>query len=279
MTRTATVRRLATATAYGGYTEYTVHGPVSGHTGKVIVWFPPTYETDTTPTPVLTAFHGFRPSPLGYFSVYELDSLIEKQVDAGAMRAPVVVLPAWGPLALHHALMLPDWGTDKKIDTECVDGPNLKMEQWLTVDVPAWVRANLHVSQDRKSWATIGASAGGWCALMATMMHSDTYSAAISLGGYARPVLDPPYIPFTPDSPEGRRYDLVALAKKTPPPVSVWTLTSRPDAMWFQSTSALTAAARKPFSVTPTVLESGRHETLMAHGGAYAGMVRAQVVA
>ncbi|WP_168581465.1 alpha/beta hydrolase [Gephyromycinifex aptenodytis] len=238
-------------TASGGYQEFTVPGPVSGYTGKVTVWFPPSYQDPAARNrqyPVLETYHGYLPSPLAYFSVFHIDSVIAQNVAAHKMREPVVLIPHWGP---------------NRLDTECVNGGpgHIQMEDWLTRDVPAWAYTHLRVAAGRQSWATLGASAGGWCALMSTMLHPSTYSAAISLGGYAKPEFDPSYVPFTPGSLSGRRYDLVQLARTQPPAVALWVLSSVPDKLANPQSTALTAATRPPASVTATVLPTGGHRS------------------
>lgn len=236
-----------TPTSSGGYQTFSVRGPKSGVTGDVTVWFPPGYEQDRAAShPVLEVFHGFLPAPLATFRVFHLDSIIENLVQGRQMRAPVVVIPHWAP---------------DKVDTECVDGggSNPAMETWVTQDVPQWLHGNFRADTERDSWATMGYSAGGWCSLMSTMLHPTTFGAAISLGGYARPTLDPPYVPFGPKSRAGQRYDLVALTKKAPPAVALWTLTSKQDKQSSTTTTALVDAARAPLSVTPTVLTQGSH--------------------
>lgn len=237
-----------TRTSYGGYQTFTVPGPASHHTGQVTVWFPPTYqERPQSHFPVLEVSHGYLPAPLATFTVFHMDAVLHRLHERGKVGLPLLVIPHWSP---------------NRLDTECVDGGrpgDPAIETWMTRDVPAWVYENFRVPSARESWASMGYSAGGWCALMSTMLHPQTYSAAISLGGYAYPDFDPPYIPFTPQSPAGRRYDLVALANRRPPAVALWTLTSKSDKLSNRTSQALIEAARPPLSLTPTVLTAGAH--------------------
>lgn len=240
-----------TATDSGGYEDFTVRGPASGFTGQVTVWFPPSY-TDPANAgreyPVLEGMHGYLPAPLAFFNVFHLDQLLADASAAGAIEEPLLVIPHWAP---------------GKLDTECVDGGPGRpaIETWLGTDIPAWVYANFRVRADRQSWATIGASSGGWCGLMTTMLHPLVFSAAISLGGYARPDFDPPYIPFRPGTSAWRRYDLVRLAGSQPPPVALWVMSSRPDTFAYAQSSALARAVRPPTSVTPTFTPTGGHRS------------------
>jgi pimeloyl-ACP methyl ester carboxylesterase len=79
------------------------------------------------------------------------------------------------------------------VDTECVNGAggNPQLEIWLAQDVPNWVARTFRVQTDQAAWATIGLSAGGWCAAMVAMLHPAQFAAAIVLGGYFRPSLAP----------------------------------------------------------------------------------------
>lgn len=250
-TARASVRLALTPTATGGYEHFTVPGPISGYSGTVTVWFPPSYTRPADARrvyPVVETFHGYLPAPLATFSVFHLDAVVESLARQHRLREALLVIPHWAP---------------NRLDTECVDGGpgRIRMEQWLTQDVPRWVYTHLRVAAGRSSWATLGASAGGWCTLMATTLHPDVFGSAISLGGYARPDFDPSYVPFGPNSELGRRYDLVRLARQAPPAVALWVLASRPDSLSYPQTTALAAATRAPMSVTPTILPSGGHRS------------------
>src|SRR3954467_2708785 len=147
----------------------------------------------------------------------DLGQSVDNEVAAGRMSPVVIVSPQ---------LEIP-----RGRDTECVDGgPGLPaIESWLTVDVPNWVTRTFRVSPERSSWATAGLSAGGWCAAMAALLHPARYGAAMVFGGYFSPSFGAQYKPFPPPSPQGQRYALVGLTKRSPPPVAVWMETSHSD--------------------------------------------------
>jgi len=133
------------------------------------------------------------------------------------------------------------------------------MEDWLTQDVPDWVRHHLRVANDRTSWATMGLSTGGFCSMMATMLHPDTYAAAIELGGYLAPQFDKHYRPFAPGSDAWNRYDLVKLAAAAPPPVQLWIETSTTDTLSYPQNAQLIAHATAPLTVTTDILQDAGH--------------------
>lgn len=206
-----------------GLRVYRVTGRASGYTGTVYAWLPPT----GTPRSALQVFHGY---PVSAQSAFANLGLAGHGHDV--LRRTVVLIPDWSP---------------HELDTECVDGPAVKMETWLTTDVPAWAVQTFGVRPDRDAWAALGYSAGGWCAAMAAMRHPDTYAAGVSMGGYMRPVFSASYRPV---APAGGEYDLPLLARRTPPAVSLLVQYSDHDTLVAPSSKELVAAARPPLSVT-----------------------------
>lgn len=233
----------------GQYLTVTVPGPVSHTTGTVTVWVPQSYMQAGSAQrhyPVIEVFHGVPGSPLEYAHDIDLGRMVAGLAAAGQMKEAILVMPD---------------STPGHVDTECVNGGSTgpAMEDWLTQDVPSWVRDHLRVQQDRASWATMGLSTGGFCSLMATMLHPETYGAAIELGGYLAPVFDPHYRPFAPGTAAWNRYDLLKLAATTPPPVQLWIETSKTDTLSFPGNSRLIATASPPMKVTADILQDAGH--------------------
>ncbi len=176
-----------------------------------------------------------------------LGRAIAHQVALGHMRQPLIVEPEqWIP---------------SDVDTECVNGAanHPQVETWLTADVPSWVAHTFRVATQRSAWATIGLSAGGWCANMATMLHPAQYGAAIDMGGYFHPETTPFYRPYPPGSRLAARYNLVARARQNPPPVDIWMETSHLDPVSYHSSAAFLRATRAPLSVHAVVLRNVGH--------------------
>jgi enterochelin esterase-like enzyme len=242
------LRKLSAA----GVASFQVRGRASGIVGTVVVQLPPGYTDPANASvryPVLETFSGYPGSPYQWVETMGLGSVMTQEVAAGHMRPALVVSPQ---------LEVPPG-----VDTECVNGRpgNPQLETWLTRDVPSWVTHTFRVRTDRASWATVGLSAGGWCAAMATMLHPAQYGAAIVMGGYFRPELSPFYQPYPHGSPRATRYDLVALARWSPPPVAIWLETSHADATSYRSSAAFLAAARPPLAVHAVVLQHAGHRT------------------
>lgn len=225
-------------------------GPKSGLTGQVLVSLPQGYQDPVNADrsyPVIVAFHGYPGSPQvwmqGVNLVPSIDALSARHVmDDAIVVAPQIEFPA---------------GTD----TECVNGGKgqPQVETWLADDVPAGIISRLRVRLDRSSWAAIGFSSGGWCAAMITMLHPEVFGAGIILGGYAVPVFGPGYRPFRLGDPAARRYDLLALAQASPPPVALWLQTSKADGLSYTSSMAMLKTARPPLAIQSRVEVNAGH--------------------
>jgi len=233
----------------GRVLRYVVTGARSRITAPVVIVLPRTYFAAGSATrsyPVLEAFSGYPGGPSQWVETMSLDANLDSESSAGRIRDALLVMPT---------VEVPPGR-----DTECVNGSagDPEVETWLTQDVPAWVQRTFRVRTDRTAWATIGLSAGGWCAGMAAMLHPDRYSAAIVLGGYYQPK----YGNWRPSDQTGRlrrRYNLVMLAHDSPPPIAIWDETSHSDRTSYLSTKEFLAAARPPLSIEAVVLDHAGH--------------------
>lgn len=236
---------------------FRVTGQRSGLSGTVVVQLPPGYRDARNAAeryPVLETFHGYPGAPRQWVDAMDLGGAVSRAVAAHRIRPVLIVSPQ---------LEIPGG-----VDTECVNGSpgSPQLETWVTKDVPTWVAATFRVTADRASWATIGLSFGGWCAAMATMLNPAQYAAAIVMGGYFRPEFGPFYRPYPPSAGLARRYDLVALARRAPPPVALWIETSHSDAVSYGSSAALLKAARPPLAIDATVLQHAGHRLSLWQG-------------
>lgn len=232
-----------------GLLTYVVHGALSGLTGTVLVQLPPGYTSAaaTERYPVLEAFQGYPGEPLTWIKLFHLPQIVGHLVHAHELRQPLIVIPQ---------VEFPSG-----VDTEGVNGPagQPQVETWLTRDIPDWVGQHFSVVANRNAWATIGLSAGGFDAAMATILHPAQYGAGIVLAGYFRPDFGPFYEPFAADSPLGRRYDLPRTVASHPPPVSLWVQTSHADKVSYSSSAQLLRATRAPMAVHAVVLRNAGH--------------------
>ncbi|HET9649492.1 MAG TPA: alpha/beta hydrolase-fold protein, partial [Microlunatus sp.] len=242
---------LPAGAAAKGLLSYTVKGPLSGITASVVVQLPPGYSSPANAReryPVIETFGGYPGVPAQFMRTLNLGGLIADAVSAHQMRSALLVAPQ---------VQIP-----LGVDTECVNGEPSKpqIETWLAEDVPNWIARTFRINTERSSWATMGLSAGGWCAAMATMLHPAQYSAAVVLGGYFHPDFGPYYEAFPKTSPLETRYDLVKLSSH-PPPVALWLETSHADALSYSSSARLLHTARPPMAVNAVVLQQAGHRT------------------
>lgn len=233
-----------------GLATFTVHGPLSGLTGTVLVQLPPGYQSATGAVrryPVLEAFHGYPSAPAGWDRLFHIGEAMRTQEDAGRLHPTIVVMPQ---------IEIP-----RGVDTEGVNGlaGQPQLETWLTRDVPDWVAHTFRVEADRDAWATIGYSTGGFDAAMATLLHPAQYGAGIVLGGYYTPEFGRFYTPYPPSSPLAARYDLPAVVGQEAPPVALWLETSHADPVSYPSSTAFLHAVRPPTAVHAVVLKDAGH--------------------
>lgn len=245
-----TLPPLPTGIGADGVVAYTVTGPQSGLTGTVVVQLPAGY-TDAADAavryPVIETFQGYPGGPTQWIRTMNLGGAIADAVSGRRMRPALIVSPQ---------VEIP-----AGVDTECVNGApgRPQLETWLTSDVPAWVARTFRVNTARSSWATIGLSAGGWCAAMAALLHPAQYSAAIVMGGYFTPDFGPAYEPYPASSPLASRYDLLRLAQRSPPPVALWLETSHADPLSYGSSAKLLHVVKPPLAVDAIVLQHAGH--------------------
>jgi enterochelin esterase-like enzyme len=228
-----------------------VPGPRSATTAEALVVLPTGYCTTPAPAggyPVIEAFHGYPGTPEQWLDAMHLMPSMDAAVTAHQLAPSVVVIPT---------LEVPAGR-----DTECVDAGDgqPKLDTWLSQDVPDYVEKHYAVSRQPSSWATMGLSMGGWCANAMAMLHPDRFSAAVAFGGYSRLDLGS-WRPFSANSPEAKRYDLVALAKQDPPAVRLWGLASKEDTLSWPSTQALASAVHGPTTMTLVTQQQGGHRT------------------
>jgi S-formylglutathione hydrolase FrmB len=123
--------------------------------------------------PVIELLHGTPGTPEDWTRAGMADITADQWAAAHNGVAPVIVMPD------------PNGGFTA--DTECVDGRAGRAETYLTTDVPAWVASRLGTSADRRSWAIVGSSEGGYCALDLALRHPDRYAAFADFSGLDRP--------------------------------------------------------------------------------------------
>lgn len=172
-----TVEHLRFGKARGGAMSTTAYGPRSHITGSIYVWLPPEYGQPAYRTarfPVVELLPGYPGSPSAWFVAmnagHELESLIQQ----------------------HHAkpmiLVAPKMNVLGRVDPGCADLPHgSQTSTWLGEDVPTLVQQNFRALPGPAHWATMGYSAGAYCATNLALQHPKRFHAVVSLSGYNAP--------------------------------------------------------------------------------------------
>ena len=240
----APAAKTVSAATAGQIVKFTVAGKASGITVPMWAYLPPGYgNSPATRYPVIEALHGYPSSPVQWLKGFGVAAVLNGEIAAGRMAPTVVLFPYQTPQPM--------------IDTECanlVNGP--QAETFLTVDVPAFVRAHLAVRTDAAGWGLIGYSAGGYCATDLALRHPTEYAAGASLSGYATPGI------VIGDNLEHTTYDDVWRLKHLPiPAVALYLSCAKTDRLALRATQDLARAAHAPLSVTLAYIAGGGHNS------------------
>jgi S-formylglutathione hydrolase FrmB len=159
----------------GTVVSLTVPGTTSGFAARPAqVYLPPAWSAPRqAPLPVVVLLHGTPGAPTDWVEGGEAQVTADAWAAAHGGVAPVLVMP--------------DVNGSFTGDTECVDSPLGRVETYLTVDVPAAVRAELGTLPPGPAWAVAGLSEGGSCAIVLALRHPDLFGAFGDFGGLAGP--------------------------------------------------------------------------------------------
>lgn len=140
------------------------------------VYLPPAYLVSPRPAlPVLVLLSGQPGATTDWLRFGQLAPAVDRFAGRHGGLAPVVVLPDHLGSTLANPL--------------CLDSRLGLVESYLSVDVPAWVRANLQVATDPAAWAIGGFSQGGTCALQLAVRAPAVYPTFVSIAGPREPTL------------------------------------------------------------------------------------------
>jgi S-formylglutathione hydrolase FrmB len=198
--------------------------------------------------PAVLVLTGYPSDPRAEITRLALPSTAAAEVEAGRLRPTVFIM-------MFSSVDMPR-------DTECTDIPDgPQAATFFATDVPFAMQRSFRVATGRDSWAVMGDSTGGYCALKLAMMHSDRFAAAISLSGYYTAVRD-----FTTGNLYGRsaayqsENDLFwRLRHRPPPPVSVLLATSRVGERDYPATLQFLGLIRPPMRGYRLIVPVGGH--------------------
>jgi enterochelin esterase-like enzyme len=226
-------------------------GTRSGLTHHGLLYLPAAYFVGDSQRrfAAMEVFHGYPGSPETFPQLMNIQARLDTEIAAGRVPPVVVVIPqvyAGGR------------------SSECVNAIHgAQWETYLSIDVLNDVTRTFRVDSSR-SWATLGVSTGGFCAVNLALHHPERYAAAASLSGYFTAGEDP----GTPDLYQGARFasrensPLWWVRYRTPVAPALYLSASGgdPDAMREARAMAATLRRYAPSLPTRTVLTtSGGH--------------------
>lgn len=153
----------------------TIPGTVSRFPARqALVYLPPAALVANPPAlPVLVMLAGQPGSPEHVFIAGHLDRVIDKLAALDGGLAPIVVVP--------------DQLGTPSVNPMCVDSALGNSATYLTVDVPAWIHANLDVMPGAAAWGIGGFSQGGTCAIQLGAGHPELFGSIIDVSGELEP--------------------------------------------------------------------------------------------
>ncbi|RKE19303.1 alpha/beta hydrolase family protein [Streptomyces sp. TLI_171] len=109
------------------------------------------------------------------------------------IRAGEAIKTADAYAAAHNGyapiLVMVDATGNFKTDTECVNGKPGKAEDHLVKDIPPYIARTFNAATGPRSWAVVGWSMGGTCAVDLAVVHPEVFGHFVDISGDAGPNL------------------------------------------------------------------------------------------
>jgi hypothetical protein len=171
----ATASSTSTQGAAGRIGWVQLPGPLSGYSRRGLVYLPPQYSEARyagVRFPVLELFHGTPGTPLSWQTVLRIGQVADTLIAKHLMGPMVLVMPA-----------INGTGHDYQ---DCVNGPSVNDDTYLTRDVRTDISFRYRVSRDAYQWGLAGYSSGGFCAADLALRHPSSFGSAAVINGYYR---------------------------------------------------------------------------------------------
>ena len=161
----------------GALRKATIPGTDSGlATREAYIYLPPAYFATNRPAlPVLVLFSGQPGGPADWLTGGALRTHLDAFASGHGGIAPVVVVA--------------DPNGSQSANTLCLDSRIARADTYLSVDLPAWIKATLDVDPDHRQWAVGGFSFGATCALQMGTRHPDLYTSVLAFSSELEPAL------------------------------------------------------------------------------------------
>jgi len=149
----------------------TIPATVSGFAARsALVYLPPAATGANPPAlPVVEMLSGQPGSPSDVFTAGGLAGILDAYARAHSGLAPIVVVPDQLGAPGNNPM--------------CVNSPLGNSDSYLTIDVPDWIRSNLHVAAQPAGWTIAGFSQGGTCSIQLGSAHPELYGTILDISG------------------------------------------------------------------------------------------------
>jgi esterase/lipase superfamily enzyme len=198
--------------------------------------------------PVIELLQGFPAGPKTWTTALDLQNILDGEIASNRSYPFIAVLPVQNYLGHGR-------------DGECVDaahGP--RVETTLTVNVRRTIENAFRVDPNRLSWAAMGYSTGGFCALNMVLRHPSMFGSAVSMSGNTHPYIDRATGDlFGHDLALQRSNDPVWCAQHSPPDVSLLIAAAHGDAGAWKDAHELAEAVRAPTQASVLFMPHGGH--------------------
>jgi poly(3-hydroxybutyrate) depolymerase len=164
-----------TAVTSGQIGWVSLPGKLSGYDRRGLVYLPPQYgeaRYARVRFPVVELFHGTPGTPLSWHTVLRISQVANSLIARHETGPMVLVMPSInGPGHQYQ---------------DCVNGPSVNDDTYLTRDVRTDILTRYRVSSDPSQWGVAGYSSGGFCAANLALRHRGSFGAAAVINGYFR---------------------------------------------------------------------------------------------
>jgi poly(3-hydroxybutyrate) depolymerase len=228
----------------------TLPGKLSGYSRRALVYLPPQYsqaQYARVRFPVVELLHGSPGSPLAWATVLQVSRVADTLLARHLIGPMVLVMPS-----------INGTGSDYQ---DCVNGPAVRDDTYVTTDVRADVLARYRVSHDPYEWGIGGYSSGGYCAANLALRHPRSFGAAAVINGYFRAADGPAATALNHSLPLETANSPLYLAERLQPaagPVpAFWVAAGTHDTSDYRPAAAFTAALNRVEQVPFFKLNAG----------------------
>jgi pimeloyl-ACP methyl ester carboxylesterase len=225
-------------------------GKLSGYDRRGLVYLPPQYSQARYAAvrfPVVELFHGSPGNPLAWDTVLHVSQVANSLLARHLIGPMVLVMPAINGPGNHYQ--------------DCVNGPAVSDDTYLTKDVRTDVLARYRVSRDSYEWGLGGYSSGGYCAANLALRHRTSFGAAAVIEGYFQAADGPAGNALNDSQPlEAENSPLYLAERLTPattPVPAFWVAAGTNDKSDYQPATVFAAALDRTQQVPFIKLRAG----------------------